>query len=153
MIGKRPDAARVVPGLWIGSCPSRRQAHRLAADGINCAVDLRAEREAEWPWPDGVLLFAIPMIDHASPTVEELRTAAAAVADLVRQGNEVMVYCRAGLERSPTVVCAVLMLQGWSLTDAYRRVLACRPGTGPTEGQLATLRDLSESQVSVGAAS
>jgi protein-tyrosine phosphatase len=147
VLGKRPDAVRVVPGLWLGSYPSRRQAHRLAAEGINCAVDLRAERELQSPWPDDVIVYGIPMEDHGSPTVEELREAATAVADLVRQGHEVLVHCRAGLERGPTVVCAVLVLQGWSLSQAYARVMQCRPGAAPTEGQLAALQGLSESRL------
>jgi protein-tyrosine phosphatase len=151
VLGKRPDAVRVVPGLWVGSCPNRRQAHHLAAEGINCAVDLRTERDAESPWPDGVILYGIPMEDHGSPTVEELESAAAAVAGLVRQGHEVMVHCRAGLERGPTVVCAVLVLQGWSLREAHDRVMQCRPGAAPTEGQLAALRGMSDSRLAAAA--
>lgn len=147
MLGKRPDAVRVAPGLWVGSYPNRRQAHRLAAEGINCAVDLRTEREAESPWPDGVILYGLPMEDHGSPTVEELKSAAEAVAGLVRQGHEVLVHCRAGLERGPTVVCAVLLLQGWSLSEAYERVRECRPGAAPTDGQLAALRGMSEARL------
>ena len=40
------------------------------------------------------------------------------------------------------VVCAALMMMGWSLSDAYQRVLEALPEAAPTDGQLATLRAL-----------
>ena len=66
--------------------------------------------------------------------------AATTVSDLVKQGHEVLVHCHAGVERTPTVVCAALMMMGWSLTEAYQRVLEVRPEAAPTDGQLGVLR-------------
>jgi protein-tyrosine phosphatase len=65
------------------------------------------------------------------------------VSDLVKEGNDVLVHCQAGVERTPTVVCAALVMMGWSLTEAYQRVLEVRPEAAPTDGQLAVLRALS----------
>jgi len=62
------------------------------------------------------------------------------VSSLVNQGHDVLVHCHAGIERTPTVVCAALLLMGWSLPEAYQRVVAVRPEAAPTEGQLAALR-------------
>jgi protein-tyrosine phosphatase len=64
------------------------------------------------------------------------------VSSLVKQGHEVLVHCHAGVERTPTVVCAALVMMGWSLTDAYQRVVEVRPEAAPTDGQLSTLRAL-----------
>jgi protein-tyrosine phosphatase len=65
------------------------------------------------------------------------------VSALVGQGHEVLVHCHAGVERTPTVVCAALVMMGWTLAEAYQRVLDVRPEAAPTDGQLAVLRALS----------
>jgi protein-tyrosine phosphatase len=79
-------------------------------------------------------------VDHGTPSADELRDAAATVSSLVGQGHEVLVHCHAGVERTPMVVCAALVMMGWSLTDAYQRVLEVRPEAAPTDGQLGVLR-------------
>jgi predicted protein tyrosine phosphatase len=145
MAGGRVDAALVVPGLWVGSAPNHRQARQLVREGVDAVVDLRIERHGdEQIWPPAVEVVRVGLQDHGSPTVDELRAAAQAVSDLMRQGREVLVHCHAGLERGPSVACAALVLQGWPLIDAFRRVTTSRPHALPTEGQLAALRGLAE---------
>ena len=143
MFRRRPDAVRVIPGLWMGSAPTGRDAVRLARDGIDCVVDLREEGAEVGHWPPEVLVRHVPLVDHGTPTVAELHDAAATVSALVQQGHEVLVHCHAGVERTPMVVCAALVMLGWSLTDAYQLVLEVRPEAAPTDGQLAVLRALS----------
>jgi protein-tyrosine phosphatase len=140
MFRRRPDAVRVIPGLWMGSAASIRQGARLARDGIDCVVDLREEGANVLKWPPQILISHIPLVDHGTPTIDALRGAAAMVSDLVKQGHEVLVHCHAGVERTPTVVCAALVVMGWSLTEAYQRVLEVRPDAAPTDGQLEVLR-------------
>jgi protein-tyrosine phosphatase len=143
MVRTHVDAAPVVPGLWVGAAPDRRQARRLVRDGINAVVDLRSERnESDEVWPPEVEVVRVGLQDHGSPTVDELRAAAQAVSELMRRGREVFLHCHAGLERGPTVACATLILQGWPLNNAYRQVVESRPRALPTDGQLAALREL-----------
>jgi protein-tyrosine phosphatase len=142
MFGRRPDAVPVIPGLWMGSAPASRHASRLARDGIDCVVDLREEGPDIGHWPPQVLIRHVPLEDHGTPSLGELRDAAVTVSSLVRQGHVVLVHCHAGVERAPTVVSAALLLMGWSLTDAYQRVQEVRPEAAPTDGQLAVLRVL-----------
>lgn len=85
----------------------------------------------------------MPLVDHRAPSAEQLRDAAATVSALVQQGHEVLVHCHAGIERTPMVVCAALVMLGWSLTDAYQRMLDVRPEAAPTAGQIAVLRAVS----------
>jgi rhodanese-related sulfurtransferase len=146
LLRRRPDAVQVIPGLWVGSVPDRHQAERLVAGGIDCVVDLRSEAPSERCWPDATLQRQVPLVDHGAPAPDELREAAQAVVDLMRQGREVLVHCRAGIERAPTVACAALVLMGWPLQDAHRRVIEARPDAAPTPGQLAALRELAAQQ-------
>ena len=133
-------AARVIPGLSMGSAAAARHAARLTRDGIDCVVDLREEGADVGHWPPEVLVRHVPLVDHGTPSADELRDAAATVSSLVGQGHEVLVHCHAGVERTPMVVCAALVMMGWSLTDAYQRVLEVRPEAAPTDGQLGVLR-------------
>ncbi len=142
MLRRRPDAVRVIPGLWMGSAPRVREAAQLARNGIDTVVDLREEGADVAHWPAQIVVRHIPLVDHGTPTLAQLREVAATVSGLVRQGHEVLVHCHAGVERAPTVVCAALLMMGWPLTGAYQRVLEVRPHSAPTDGQLVTLRAL-----------
>ena len=140
MFRRPPDAARVISGLWIGSAAAARHAARLARDGIDRVVDLREQGPEVSEWPPQILISHIPLEDHGTPTIEALQAAAGTVSDLVKQGHEVLVHCYAGIERTPMVVCAALVMMGWTLTEAYQRVVEVRPEAAPTDGQLAVLR-------------
>ena len=143
---QRADADEIVPGLWVGSAPSAVHVAALVSAGIDAVVDLRAEDDSvRRQWPDFAAVHAIPLRDHGTPSLDELRAAATTVSDLVGEGRTVLVHCHAGVERAPTVACAALMVQGWSLEDAYRRVIEHRPAAAPTDGQLASLRALAAS--------
>jgi protein-tyrosine phosphatase len=133
----------VIPGVWMGSSASVRQAARLAREGVDRVVDLREKGPNVGDWPPQILISHIPLMDHGTPKIEGLHDAAETVSDLVKQGHEVLVHCNAGVERTPTVVCAALVMMGWSLTEAYQRVLEVRPEAAPTDGQLAVLRAFS----------
>lgn len=133
----------MVPGLWLGSAPSTKHVHHLTKAGIDAVVDLRAEADSnKSPWSPEVTVYSARLVDHGTPTVDELKEAASIVRDLMAGGRTVLVHCHAGLERAPTVACAALVLQGWSLEEAYRRVIDRRPSALPTDGQLAALRAL-----------
>ncbi len=139
----RPDVNQIVPGLLIGSAPGQTHIRRLVAAGVTGVVDLCAEAE-QWRglWPESVQVAQIPLEEHAVPTVEQIDLAGQTVAARIGQGHVVLVHCRAGLERAPTVACAALLRMGWSLEDAYRRVRVSRPRAAITQGQQAALANL-----------
>lgn len=140
---QRADADEIVPGLWVGSAPSSVQVSALVSIGIEAVVDLRAEEDAvRRAWPEYIAVYLEPLRDHGTPSIAELRRAAVAVSELTGAGRIVLVHCHAGVERAPTVACAALVLQGWTLEDAYRRVTESRPIAAPTDGQLASVRAL-----------
>lgn len=142
---RRADADEVVPGLWVGGVPDRAAVRRLLRSGIDGVVDVRAEADPEaHPWPAGVEVRHVPLVDHGTPTVAALRAAAQAVVDLVRDGRKVLVHCHAGQQRAPTVATAALVLMGWTLGDAYAAVSRARPQALPTDGQLIALRGLAQ---------
>jgi protein-tyrosine phosphatase len=128
----------------MGSASVERHPKQVVQAGITCVVDLRAERARAGEWPEGILLKYMPLEDHEAPPLVHLRAAGQYVGELVKNGYTVLVHCHAGLERTPTVVCAALLMMGWPLNEAYERVMAARPQALPTEAQLAALRELAD---------
>jgi protein-tyrosine phosphatase len=144
MFRGRPDLTEVLPRLWMGSASVERYTAQVVKAGITCVVDLRAERDRPGPWPPGTLIKHMPLDDHEAPPLVHLRAAGQYIAELVKNGYTVLVHCHAGLERTPTVVCAALLMMGWPLNEAYETVMAARPQALPTEAQLAVLRELAD---------
>jgi protein-tyrosine phosphatase len=140
------DAVEVIPGLRMGAAPSRRAARRLARAGVTHAVDLRGHETAMavTVWPEDVFTHSYPLTEYEAPDVAELRQVSIDVAGLIAQGEVVYVHCRAGIQRAPTVACAVLVQMGWSLADAYRVVSSRRTVAAMSEQQLAVLRQLAD---------
>jgi protein-tyrosine phosphatase len=140
------DAVEVIPGLRMGAAPSRRAARRLARAGVTHAIDLRRHEDAisVTIWPEYVFTHSYPLKEYDAPDIAELREVSSDVASLIAQGEVVYVHCRAGVQRAPTVACAVLIQMGWSLADAYRVVSSRRAVTAMSEGQLAVLRQFAD---------
>ena len=141
----RPDAVELLPGLWLGSRPSPRQARELARLGITHVVDLRAEADADdGRWGEGVVVVRRGLVDHADPAADALDAAVTVVRRAVDAGETVYVHCHAGIERGPTVAVAALVVSGWPLSEAYRLVREKRPVAAPTAGQMAALMALAD---------
>jgi protein-tyrosine phosphatase len=137
-----PDASQVIPRLILGSAPAATQCRELHRRGVRVVVDLRAEVPNEGHWPSDVVVRRLPVEDRCAPDATALVELAAWVTEAVRRGEVVMVHCHAGMGRSATVACAVLMEIGYDLGDAYRAVQRARPIIALTEPQLALLRHL-----------
>ena len=140
------DAVEVIPGLRMGAAPSRRAARSLAHAGVTHAIDLRGREDAAAVtiWPEDVFTHSYPLKEYDAPDIAELREVSIDVANLITQGEVVYVHCRAGVQRAPTVACAVLIQMGWSLADAYGVVSSRRAVAAMSEEQLAVLRQFGQ---------
>lgn len=100
----------------------------MARMGADVLIDLRGETK-----PPGlpVRIDHFPIMD-LEPGQEELIMATAKhVADLVKEGLKVGVYCQAGVSRTSTVAIAYLMTGGLRLPDALALVRRIRPQSMP----------------------
>ena len=138
----------LVDQLAIGPAPrAERHLDCLREAGIRCVLSLCSPDEA--PPPAGLSKvfrtsrYVLP--DHRAgrlPTLEELETALAHLAELQQHGP-VFVHCVAAMERSPLVCLAWLVRQHSMTTErALDYLMQQHPGTNPLPGQLALLHEL-----------
>ncbi|MDL1910174.1 dual specificity protein phosphatase family protein [Chloroflexi bacterium CFX6] len=74
-------------------------------------------------------------------TVDEIRAEADWVINRLQENESVLIHCVAGMNRSPTVCCAVLMLlEGLSAEEALRRVYETHPWAKPDSHHWLMLR-------------
>lgn len=138
----RPDATEVIPGLRVGAELSARGRRALVRQGVTHVVDLRTGARRMPHWPAGVALVGYPMAEYEAPDLSIVDQASAQAARLINDGAIVYIHCRAGVQRSPLVACAVLMQMGWGLSDAYQLIRSRRTLTAISEAQLAVLTKL-----------
>ncbi len=140
----------VEPGLFLSSAGEAGSSAWLGACRIdrilNCAVELHRMDYPAGPW----VVERIGLLDADSyeeePAAEAMIRAAAGIIHQWRQaGLRVLVHCRAGISRSPTVVAAYLMLYGGT-PGALNQVRAARPCVRPNAYYLGILDSLSPSE-------
>src|SRR5262245_37992573 len=81
-------------------------------DGITAVLNLRAEAQDVFVEPMPGAYLWLPVVDHGDPTVEQLLTGAQFVDAMVRADRRVLVHCKMGIGRSPTMVAAYLVWTG-----------------------------------------
>lgn len=114
----------VIPGkLWLGNAADARKLDLILDAGIAAVVDLALEELAP-PLPRSTVYCRFPVVDGEQGCQPILRTAIETVASLVKKEIPTLVFCRAGMSRSPSVVAAALSLvQGGSPNDWLARVV------------------------------
>jgi protein-tyrosine phosphatase len=103
--------------LWLGHAGDVREPAALLESGISAVVCVAAN-EPLAALPRDVLYCRFPLIDGAGNPDWLLRMAVETVASLLRSGIPTLVYCSAGMSRSPAVAGAALTLvSGCSPSD------------------------------------
>ena len=130
---RAPAPVRVGDEVWLGRLPSARDARRFAV-----LVDVCAEL----PSPAGACVFAVPMLDLAAPTREQLERAAQAIEQARSDGAPVLVCCALGYSRSALAIAAWLLTSGRVATsgEAFARLRAAKPSVVLRERHCEALR-------------
>ena len=135
------DVSRILPQLFVGSCPSDpAEIDSLKTDfGVTAVLSLQTEEDfAYWGIHRhemeaayrrfGVEFRRIPVQDFNPEDLrQKLPACVQALDGLVRAGHTVYVHCSAGANRSPSVVVAYLhWLQGMGFDEAVAYVIKRR---------------------------
>jgi protein-tyrosine phosphatase len=121
---------RRIPGypLFLGNVGDIRNASLIIAN-VGAVIDL-AGNEAPATLARDLVYCRFPIVDGAGNPPWLLRGAAEAVAALIRAGVPTLVYCGAGMSRTPAIAAAGLAL-ATGLTPGEALTQVC--GDGPAD--------------------
>jgi hypothetical protein len=135
------SADAITDELWVGSYPADEADWILLRDGYGVEAvlnlqtddDLRGEgllSSVAWKLAmgSGLTVERVPITDFRPEEVQRsLVPAVAALHALASEHARVFVHCTAGMNRSPTILLAYLILNaGWTVEQALERGLAAR---------------------------
>lgn len=93
--------------LWIGNVADGRDLRAILTAGVEAVVDL-ALNEPPPPLTRELVYCRFPLLDGAGNPPWLLRAAAETVAGFLRAGVPTLVFCGAGMSRSPAVAAVAL---------------------------------------------
>jgi protein-tyrosine phosphatase len=112
--------------LWLGHAGDGRDYPAAHREGIRALVQLAAEEPPDSP-PRDFLYSRFPIMDGHANDCDVLILAVNFVADLLRLEVPTLLYCSAGLSRSPALAAVALALHTDRGLDAcLRKVAQCR---------------------------
>jgi protein-tyrosine phosphatase len=117
----------VVPAVRMGRKLNKTEAAEAVKQGVTAVLDLTAEFSEASPFR-GTRYLNLPILDLTAPTQDQLREAAAFIAEQAAEGT-VYVHCKIGYSRSAAVVAAYLLASGkarW-IDEAVELLRAARP--------------------------
>jgi protein-tyrosine phosphatase len=126
--GRPLNLDRVDGRLWVGGHIAPRHYPRLAALGIGCVVDVRAERcdDEGLLAAQGMRLLHLPAPDRYALPVEALIRGVQWALPLMAQGHQVFCHCEHGVGRGPSMALVILVAQGMAPAEAYRALRRAR---------------------------
>jgi dual specificity phosphatase 3 len=124
--------------LYLGDFENGMKPSHLTPLGITAVVDAtNVQSSKENAVAQGIRYLSVDVDDHPDGPIEDhFEAVVAFVRDELSQPNKrVLIHCRAGYSRSPTLVMVVLMsLYGYRLRDALQLVMQARPTVCPNPG-------------------
>lgn len=113
--------------LWIGNAGDGRNPERLLAAGVVAVINLAAE-EPSPALPRSMVYCHLPIVDGEQDNQGILDVAIQTLVSLLKNHIPTLVYCGAGMSRSPAVVAAALsVVEGGSPEEKLRQIVAGQP--------------------------
>jgi hypothetical protein len=100
----------ILPGrLWLGHAGDGRDVARLSEAGIAAVVNLAAE-EASPALPRSIIYCRFPIVEGAQEVPGILDAATRTLVSLLQHRIPTLVYCSAGMSRSPALAAAAVSI-------------------------------------------
>ncbi|HXG12684.1 MAG TPA: hypothetical protein VNK04_23200 [Gemmataceae bacterium] len=93
--------------LWVGHAEDGRDSRRIFDTGIQALVQLAVEEPPVQP-PRQLIYCRFPLLDGAGNPGELLSLAVSTVATLLQMRTPTLIFCGAGISRSPAIAAAAL---------------------------------------------
>jgi protein-tyrosine phosphatase len=113
--------------LWIGNAGDARDPERLLEAGVEAVIDLAAEEPLAL-LPRGMIYCHFPILDGGQNGPGTRDVAILTLVSLLNSQVPTLVYCGAGMSRSPAVAAAALsIVQGGSPAERLQQIVAGHP--------------------------
>ena len=143
---KVPPIQRIEPQLYLACRLSGSDVAALKEEGVDAILDVTAEFDGlDWSaYQYDCAYLNIPVLDHTSPTPEQLTTAINWIQQQTSAGKKVVVHCALGRGRSVLTVAAWLLAkdQTLSVMDAMNQIQSVRQTARLNKKQLAALKSV-----------
>ena len=114
--------------LWLSNAVEIRNMRRVLSFGVEVIVDLAADEPVLHNIPRDVAYLRFPLNDGGGNDPAILCAAVDAVARFIRCGKPIVVFCSAGLSRSPCVsAAAIAKARGLDPHNALEQVVRDKP--------------------------
>jgi hypothetical protein len=131
--------SQITPHLHVGGQYRSHGWSRMVARGITAVVNLRIEFDDQEAGLAPQRYLHLEVIDDDAPTLDQLQTGAAFIAEEVARGGCAYVHCGSGIGRAPTMAAAYFISTGQTPEQAWATIRAVRPFIRPTPVQLAQI--------------
>lgn len=124
----------VTPHLWVSSQHYRRGLSYLKQHGVSAIVNLRRHDDAAKKRVLDSYLW-LPTIDNTPPSLSDIQRAVDFIRTKIEQRKTVLIHCRAGVGRAPTIAACYLISTGLTPDAAWQKIRAARPFIFPNASQ------------------
>ena len=138
--------SQILENLWLGGADDAYHhgfiERKKITHVLNCAEQLGSDHDGAYR--EGLVIHHLPMMDEDYPDAEKhIRLGAYILESWFKAGYTMMVHCRAGVSRSPSIVIAWMILyQGATFDEAFNTVVKKRNIIYPNWDFMDILRDL-----------
>ena len=129
----------VAPWLYVGGQVDAAGWRWLTGKGMTADVNMRREFDDLAHGIEPETYIWLPTEDDHAPTLEQLHSGVAFIADAIGNGRGVYIHCASGVGRAPTMAAAFLMSTGKTLDQALVQIQRVRPFIKITPPQLEVL--------------
>lgn len=89
--------------------------------------ELEIEREEFWCQDKEILFLNFPIVDRQTPKSFEAASAfVKKLQQLIEEGKKIAIHCRQGIGRSSLIASSILVLQGFSVEEAFKKIREAR---------------------------
>lgn len=140
---KVPAIQKIADNLYLACRLFPSDINFLQEQKISAILDVTAEFDGlDWTaMSEGLDYLNIPVLDHQSPSAQQLKQAITWIHNHLEQNKGVVVHCALGRGRSVLVMAAYLLSRDSNLSvrDALESIQGVRTTAGLNKGQLRTL--------------
>ncbi|MCW8108602.1 diacylglycerol kinase family protein [Alteromonas ponticola] len=145
---KVPPIQQIDDHLFLACRLFNKDIETLNQLGITAILDVTAEFDGlDWTAHQADCDYLnIPVLDHTSPTLEQLNTAINWLDQHISEGNKVVVHCALGRGRSVLTLAAYLLTRDDSLSvmDAMNKIQSVRSTARLNKRQLKSLTQIKQ---------